>query len=151
MAAECCSSCEYQRTVGYPSTSWASCWKLALTCTPDPIRPTRRRPDPNWPTRLAIFFENWPTGTLLAGRRGQQGRCRFYLHRLTIEYGVRCRIMCMRRHFETGGPETALGWRSLQSIVDGSTGEWHKRLQACVYEKEHFEHLLWYLGCALCG
>jgi len=25
MAAECCSSCEYQRTVGYPSTSWASC------------------------------------------------------------------------------------------------------------------------------
>ena len=30
MAAECCSSCEYQRTVGYPSTSWASCpvWGL---------------------------------------------------------------------------------------------------------------------------
>ena len=26
MAAECCSSCEYQRTVGYPSTSWASCF-----------------------------------------------------------------------------------------------------------------------------
>ena len=26
MAAECCSSCEYQRTVGYPSTSWASCY-----------------------------------------------------------------------------------------------------------------------------
>jgi len=25
MAVECCSSCEYQRTVGYPSTSWASC------------------------------------------------------------------------------------------------------------------------------
>ena len=66
MAAECCSSCEYQRTVGYPSTSWASCWKLALTCTPDPIRPTRRRPDPNWPTRLAIFLKTgrqepcWP-------------------------------------------------------------------------------------------
>jgi len=31
MAAECCSSCEYQRTVGYPSTSWASCtYKLEL-------------------------------------------------------------------------------------------------------------------------
>ena len=30
MAAECCSSCEYQRTVGYPSTSWASC----LICQP---------------------------------------------------------------------------------------------------------------------
>ena len=26
MAAECCSSYEYQRTVGYPSTSWASCF-----------------------------------------------------------------------------------------------------------------------------
>ena len=26
MAADCCSSCEYQRTVGYPSTSWASCY-----------------------------------------------------------------------------------------------------------------------------
>jgi len=25
MAADCCSSCEYQRTIGYPSTSWASC------------------------------------------------------------------------------------------------------------------------------
>ena len=30
MAAECCSSCEYQRTVGYPSTSWASCFLFAL-------------------------------------------------------------------------------------------------------------------------
>ena len=37
MAAECCSSCErtskrsqkYQRTVGYPSTSWASCYCMA--------------------------------------------------------------------------------------------------------------------------
>jgi len=28
MAAECCSSCEYQRTVGYPSTSWAFCFIL---------------------------------------------------------------------------------------------------------------------------
>jgi len=27
MAAECCSICEYQRTVGYPSNSWASCSK----------------------------------------------------------------------------------------------------------------------------
>ena len=32
MAADCCSSCEYQRTVGYPSTSWASCWRL-VQCT----------------------------------------------------------------------------------------------------------------------
>ena len=30
MAAECCSSCEYQRTVGYPSTSWASCKNMVL-------------------------------------------------------------------------------------------------------------------------
>ena len=30
MAAECCSSCERtsKRTVGYPSTSWASCIKI---------------------------------------------------------------------------------------------------------------------------
>jgi len=26
------------------------CWKLTLTRTPGPIRPTRRGPDPNWPT-----------------------------------------------------------------------------------------------------
>jgi len=35
MSADCCSSCEYQRTVGYPSTSWASClhsrWRLWST------------------------------------------------------------------------------------------------------------------------
>jgi len=30
MAAECCSSCEFQRTVGYPSTSWASCYYICL-------------------------------------------------------------------------------------------------------------------------
>jgi len=33
MAAECCSSCEYQRTVGYPSTSWASCSSSSLLIT----------------------------------------------------------------------------------------------------------------------
>ena len=47
-----------------------------------------------------------------------------------------------------GQPEAALTWRSLQSIVaDSAISEWHKRLQlACVDEKEHFDHLLWYAG-----
>ena len=40
----------------------------------DPIRPTRWGPGPNRPTRRA-FFENWPTGTLSAGRQGRQHRC----------------------------------------------------------------------------
>ena len=38
-------------------TRWAFFWKLALTCTSDPIRPTRRGPDPNRPTRWAIFLK----------------------------------------------------------------------------------------------
>jgi len=37
-------------------------------------------PDPNWPTRQAIFFENWPTGILLAI---WQGQCSVYPQRYT--------------------------------------------------------------------
>ena len=36
-------------------------------------------------------------------------------------------------------------WNDLsQSIVDDAVDEWRKRLQACVNENGHFEHLLLY-------
>jgi len=38
------------------------CWKLTLTRTPDPIRPTRRRPDFNRPTNGKKQVELWPRG-----------------------------------------------------------------------------------------
>jgi len=34
---------------------WIYFWKLALTCTPDPLPPTRCGPNPNRPTRCAIL------------------------------------------------------------------------------------------------
>ena len=46
-------------------------------------------------------------------------------------------------------------WKdSSQSIVDDAVDEWRKRLQACVNERGHFEHLLYYFGLSadwLCG
>jgi len=38
------------------------CWKLILTRTPDPIRPTRRGPDPNWLTNGRKENGLWPRG-----------------------------------------------------------------------------------------
>jgi len=52
-------------------------WKMSLTRTPDPIRPTRRVPDLTDPRggvltltclRGGQFFEKWPTMTMLASR-----------------------------------------------------------------------------------
>jgi len=48
-------------------------WKLAVTCTPGPIRPKRRGPDTNRPTRKAIFFKLAVTctpGPIWPKRRG---------------------------------------------------------------------------------
>ena len=50
-----------------------------LAGTTPVLSATRRGLDPHRPpTRRAIFFENWPTGTLSAGR---QGRCGVYPRR----------------------------------------------------------------------
>ena len=38
------------------------CWKLTLTRTPHPIRPTRRGPDPNQPTNGSKKGGLWPRG-----------------------------------------------------------------------------------------
>ena len=66
---------------------------------------------------------------------------------------VDCRVWGMMQHrvYQTPVQEVAylrqrliVTWNdSSQSIVDDAIDEWHKRLQACVNEKEgHFEHLL---------
>ena len=70
------------------------------------------------------------------------------LFQLTIPYGVWCRIAC--RPYQTPVRDVADlrqhlidTWNdSSHSIVDDAVDEWCKRLQACVNEKGHFEHLL---------
>jgi len=43
------------------------CLKLTLTCTPDPIRPTRQGPDPNRPTNGSKQGGLWLRGVYLGG------------------------------------------------------------------------------------
>jgi len=43
------------------------CWKLTLTRTPDPIRPTSQGPDPNRPTNCSKQKGLWPRGVCPGG------------------------------------------------------------------------------------
>jgi len=49
-------------------------WKLTLTHTPDPIRPTRWGPDPNWPTNGSKQGGLWPRGICPGGLVGHRRR-----------------------------------------------------------------------------
>ena len=56
----------FSRLSGYKTKSGGG-WKLALTRSPDPIRPTPRGPDPNRPAYGSKEWELWPKGVYRGG------------------------------------------------------------------------------------